>query len=940
MQKTNTHFPLYLIVLLLLYWIAYGQTMRFGRNKVHYTRFDWQVLQTKHFDIYYYPEMKTLSEKGAQIAEDSYKVLQAKFNFSVTRRIPLIFYSSHSHFEQTNVTPGFIPEGVGGFFEFFKGRVVIPGNGDMNQFKHVIRHELVHVFMHSKLNNISRKHDVFEMAYPPLWYVEGLAEFWSSQWDAQGEMVLKDAVLNNYVVGLQDMYKINGTFAMYKIGQNALMYIASRFGEDKVLDLMEELWKYHKFEECFKAVIGLDYKEFDAEYLHHLKKKYYPLLARQDFNVITDATIVRDGYSFKPCYYHSSAGDFVVFTGNRSGYSSIYMRPLQPLGLEDDEDETLLVKGEASADFEAFHLFQSRISVTQNGLLAFSAKSGAADVLYLYDIPGRKLIEKQRFKDIAAIYSPALSPDGHQIIFSGLTLEGKIDLFLYDRQARRLDRLTDDFYNDQDAAFSPDGRYIAFASDRTDYGAQNATNLFLMDVHSGQIYYLTYGRQHDRAPAFSADGKKLVYTSDLSGTDNLYLIENPVQDAHSNRPVRFYQVTHSVGSTFDPCWTPAGELLYGTFENGRFQIRLKTNIAADSLKSASRSLIPLSRQHWMTPGIRQSHVEARKPYVKKFTLDFAQAQMSQDPIFGTTGGAQFAFTDMLNDDQYYVFIYNNAQTSSDLWRSFNFMISKLSLGQRLNYALSLYRFAGYYYNPADAYYYEETVGGMASLLYPLSQFSRLSLTQNFSYSDKDWFFAKRRRAWLNSSFVSFVFDNSLFGYTGPMDGQRINITFGNTYDFAFARVNYLTGLIDLRKYFRLSLRNTYAVRFMSLFSEGREARQFYFGGSWDLRLYPRWQMHGRRILLFSQELRFPLIDRLTFQLPIGAMTFGGIRGALFADAGNTWNDQWTGLKGSFGFGVRMRLGNFLVLRYDYGRRTDFKSISSKWYGQFFFGWDF
>ncbi|HHJ52853.1 MAG TPA: hypothetical protein ENJ89_06635, partial [Caldithrix abyssi] len=88
------------------------------------------------------------------------------------------------------------------------------------------------------------------------------------------------------------------------------------------------------------------------------------------------------------------------------------------------------------------------------------------------------------------------------------------------------------------------------------------------------------------------------------------------------------------------------------------------------------------------------------------------------------------------------------------------------------------------------------------------------------------------------------------------------------------------------------------------------------------------------------ELRFPLIDRLGIRLPLGSISFNSIRGALFVDAGNAWNDTWEGLKGSFGLGVRVRVGGFLVLRYDIGRRTDFKTFSGRTYSQFFFGWDF
>ncbi len=174
---------------------ANAQFLSFGRNKINYSAFDWHILKTDHFDIYYYPEEQELTERGAYFAESSYHELEQKFNFTISQRIPLIFYSSQIHFQQTNITPGFIPEGVGGFFEFLKGRVVLPSNGSTEQFRHVIQHELTHVFMHNRIDYILHLHNQPSDRYPPLWFVEGLAEYFSTQWDSQAEMVLRDAVL-------------------------------------------------------------------------------------------------------------------------------------------------------------------------------------------------------------------------------------------------------------------------------------------------------------------------------------------------------------------------------------------------------------------------------------------------------------------------------------------------------------------------------------------------------------------------------------------------------------------------------------------------------------------------------------------------------------------------------------------------------------------------
>ncbi len=936
---------LFTLLLVLFFFPAQilAQGYYFGRNKVQYTNFKWQIIKTDHFDIYYYPEMKDMAEKGAYFAEESYHFLEQKFNYSVTYRIPLIFYSTHMHFQQTNVTPGFIPENVGGFFEFIKGRVVIPGNGDMNEFKRVIRHELVHVFMHSKIAHVLAQYNKIEGAYPPLWFTEGLAELWSSKWDAKGEMVLQDAVLNNYVVGLKDMYQITGTFTMYKIGQDILRYIADHFGEDKLLRLLENIWKYSYFQQCFKEVIGMNYEQFDHQYLYDLKKRFYPLLKDNDFSEQVSKTIVRKGYNFKPTYFELKGQPYVAFVGNRTGYSSIYMRPLKPLKFKDKEkDVQLLIKGEASSKFEAFHIFDSKISVNKKGILAFSSKSGENDVLYLFSIVDKKIIKRYSFPGLVGIYSPAWSPDGQRIVFSGLHFSGYKDLYLFNIKDQTLIQLTNDFYDDRDPTWSPDGQYIAFASDRTALGKYGASNIFLLNLKDRTLHYLTYGLQQDQSPAFSNDGKYLAFTSDRTGSYNIYILKDPISAIKWRKPVTMYKMTSYLGATFDPCWTPDHSLLYGTFENGYFQIRFESDFLKhlEKAKIIRQPIVVNDTEPWEFPSIAPDMVSERKPYVRKYELDFAQTQVSQDPIWGTTGGGQLAFTDVLGNDQYYILIYNNARQSSEFLKSFNVAVTRISLEHRVNWGISLYRLAGYYFYPADAYFYEERFGAIATFSYPFSQFSRISFTQNLAYSDKDWFFNKRRIAYLSSNYISYVYDNSIWASSGPIDGQRINITFGNTYDLRFSNVNYLTGLIDLRKYFRLGFRSAYAVRLLSLFNEGRETLQYYLGGSWDLRLYPRWSLHGRRILLISQELRFPLIDQLGIRFPIASMRFSGIRGALFVDAGNAWNAKWPGFLGSFGLGIRFNLGNVLVLRLDIGRRTDFKSIGKKTITQFFFGWDF
>jgi outer membrane protein assembly factor BamA len=147
-------------------------------------------------------------------------------------------------------------------------------------------------------------------------------------------------------------------------------------------------------------------------------------------------------------------------------------------------------------------------------------------------------------------------------------------------------------------------------------------------------------------------------------------------------------------------------------------------------------------------------------------------------------------------------------------------------------------------------------------------------------------------------------------------------------------------MVDLRRYFRISRRVCHAVRIWGQFNEGKEPLPFVMGGSWDLRGYDLWSLWGTKLALISNELRFPFLDQLYLGFPFLGLGFSSIRGAMFLDAGNVWDDRFGKIKGSFGIGLRVRIGCYLVLRLDVGKKTDFKRVYPRTFTQFFFGWDF
>ena len=153
----------------------------FGRNKVQYRAFDFQILQTEHFDLYYYPEEIEAAHLVARMAERWYVRLSRFFGHDLRGRQPLILYAVGAHFRQTNAIEGLIGAGTGGVTEALKRRVVLPMSGSLADSDHVLGHELVHAFQFDITGADPREYaaQAPDILAFPLWFVEGMAEYLS-----------------------------------------------------------------------------------------------------------------------------------------------------------------------------------------------------------------------------------------------------------------------------------------------------------------------------------------------------------------------------------------------------------------------------------------------------------------------------------------------------------------------------------------------------------------------------------------------------------------------------------------------------------------------------------------------------------------------------------------------------------------------------------------
>ncbi|HJS44385.1 MAG TPA: hypothetical protein VJ755_13000 [Gemmatimonadales bacterium] len=914
----------------------------FGQNKIQYRHFDWRVLRGEHVDLYYYPEEEELGRVALAYAEESYDSLERRFNHAVVRRIPLIVYASHTDFEQTNILPFIPPEGLLGVTEFLKRRVALPFRGSYAEFRHTLRHELVHVFQLSLAGQTSSRYPRFRQVGMPLWWTEGLAEFFSEGEDSRDEMILRDMTVSGRLPSLPDLAYAYGGL-VYPVGGSIQRFLAERYGEWRILELYGDIWKHGSFDAALLGVYGRPIQQLSEEWQYWMRQRYYPAVATQPPLAITADRLTE--LAIKPTAYRlpgDTVPSFLFFSPAR-GYTTIYAQSLK------GRSKRAVVEGERSEQFESFHFFESRIDVRE-GVAAFSSKYAERDALFLWDLRKSRVVGRYQFPELVSILSPAWAPDGRSVIFSGLSVSGYSDLYrlwLADGPpadstavAGRLERLTSDRYEDVDPTISPDGQIVVFSSDRTAFGREGARNLFALDLTTDEIRYLTYGNWRDETPRWGppmhspeddSTAARIYFSSDRDGTSQIYSID---------RTGTGMLETQTINGAFDPQWVPGehGGLLFGGFADLSFNIYVAsplTDVAGSISLPPSDSLLPAS---WTWGEL--SHPQYARAdgtaYERKFSLDFAAGDAMIAPGLGGAQGAVFMFSDLLSDHLLFLTIssFQGADWGS-LLDNVNGTAFYLNQSRRINWGAGAFRQRGLFYEgDYNTLYQETSYGAFAQIRYPFNRFRRIVGEYRIEHSDRFDLFADqvtepRRVGWLASNYLSYVKDNTLWLPTGPIDGERYNLTGGLVNDLSNGRFDSWMVSADIRKYMRTSLQTGLAVRVQGYMSGGERPRSVNIGGSWGLRGYPNYgYIAGTRAWLFNAEYRFPILDFLTIGFPFGAARFPGVQGALFLDYGRAWTKTTTQrpVLGSAGLGLRMPLGPPLVLRLDLGYRLGLSEL--------------
>jgi Tol biopolymer transport system component len=577
--------------LLLLVLITGNIYAQFGQNKVQYKPFDWYYIQTKHFDIYFTDDGEMLAEFTAHAAENALEKILESFDYDINNRITVIVYNSQNDFQETNVTDTYLSEGIQGFTELFKNRVVIQFTGSYKAFRHLIHHELSHavindMFYGGSLQNIISNNISLQL---PLWFNEGLAEYQALGWNIDEDMFIRDAAIGEY---LPDIEQLGGYFA-YRGGQAVFYYIAKKYGTEKIGELIHKLKGVGNLNEAFKQTIGLTVKELNDRWKKDIKRTYWP-----DIEVMYDPDEYAkrltdpeedDGfYNTSPVL--SPKGDKVAFITNRDYFFSLYL-----MDANTGEIITELAEGNVSPDFEELNIITPGLTWSPDGkTLAISALSRGYDLIYFLDV------EEEEFTTLSlgldAINGLSWSWDGKFLAFVGQTAR-QSDIYIYNLQTKDLTNLTKDIFSDSNPEWSHSGHEIFFASDRDGYLNENAvpegfkiynhnykqTDIFAIEVNSLRVRKITdLPNSNESFPVVSEDDAEILFISDISGITNIYkkrvVFSESDENINTIAEIKAYPVTNSQSGLNHPSASADGKkLVFTSLYDQSYNIFLMNN---------------------------------------------------------------------------------------------------------------------------------------------------------------------------------------------------------------------------------------------------------------------------------------------------------------------------------------------------------------------------
>jgi WD40 repeat protein len=891
----------------------------FGKNNIHYDKFEWHIYTTDHFEIYYYPEIKQHLERVAGYAESAYQQVSADLKHDLSFKVQLILFKTHSEFEQQNVAPGAADEGVGAFAEPIRQRMVMPLDDPPDLLYGLIVHELTHQFEFDIIpQGLVRRS-------APLWVNEGLSDYERGLWSPIDLMTVRDAAVADIVPKMSELegYAGNNPRLIYNLGHAVFEFIEAKFGKEGIRQFLFSLRKsvIGGGEDAYEEALKMKKDEFDSNFERYLKDRFKPFRDKErpadygrDLAPNKEKTHFAEALSIAP----SPSGDLIAaVTVNRKE------REIDIILLSSKDGSVVRnLTGGFDKDMGFDHIVQygERFEfpwmswAPKGDRLAYFVRTEKERTLIIQNVLTRKIEERIPMKDVDEPESPNFSPDGRTIAFAALK-GGVGDIYTVDLGTKALTNLTSDAFADAGPVYSADGKYLL-------YNARVSGNqkLFRLDLDTKKKTQITFGTQDETAAQF-IDDHTIVFAS--TATDPAVPLEPEVAKNGNIYNIwtldlktgELREYTDALGGNWSTVVLNEGKtnrIAFVSYYKGEYGIHTlerkePLHTAATSDFGAPGPIIDFQAplQHTLV----QANDRKKGQFEKMFLEGRPPVNVGVTSNGDIFGGTQVSFGDVLGDKQ-----FNFYAASISQYRTM--ALSYVDLSRRFQYAIQGYSQTQFFYGSLGGVFYDPSYspfisrdlsiatrtirGGSVIGIYPLNRFNRLELSAGVLNLDEQYNDPSvqevaqqyQQQAYGQSVFrngtmaplgAAFVQETTVFREFGPLAGSTMRLAYDVSPPVG-SLLSRQTFDADVRHYTRLGTTGLLAMRFRGFKSTGDFPDFLYFGGNSELRGYDYLQFAGQNTVFANAELRFPLIEAAL--TPIGVI--GGVRGVFFAGIGGAW----------------------------------------------------
>ncbi|OFZ21541.1 MAG: hypothetical protein A2X94_05400 [Bdellovibrionales bacterium GWB1_55_8] len=867
-----------------------------GKPDPRWKNFDWKFTDISsgptRFRLYFYEEESWTAEFVIPRIRRDIESLSDTFHFRPPLEFSYLLFTSLREFQQANIF--FVSEGVQGITSTTENTMAIPYWGEAKAFDHISKHEMVHQFQVQKLQAPKQLRPADFAAIVPLWFIEGMAEYYSQDGvDPESRMYLRDILVHpdekkKYTIPKFFEEGQMGFVHTYKVGQAKIDFLETEFGKDTIQKILDRAAhdngeRYGNFPGLVSDVIHQPPDVVETKwtaYLNRIYKTEADLLTKpvEDSHLLDEVGDTLDYYDISPDGKILAIREVDVLSGVASirlmkfsdlkhqtvaardqgpGLISLYFMQTPTLGLADDK-VGYAVETTAGPEIEIRNLEKRDPEIAL----------GSA-----YRIPLRQ-------EGIIQVRSLSFSPDGKSLAIAGLTARGWVNLYVLEELGPTpvIRQLTDESYHWQTIQWGKGA--ILGSSDKTNNAKHG---IFAIDPKNGKATQLTYPLSEQISP--NGEPQNLVFQSWESGSSQIHrLIEG-----------RETRITEVKTGLFHP--KLKGDQIYAiTFRSGRYRLmslppELTTNIQVASRPTAFEKLPPWKPE---LLSLREQDTGKYRPFVTSgLRIDGLFAYFAS----GSSGGIAASVSDLMRN--YSITAELSALGNIKYTNAYTFLTSQAG---RTTWTVGPYAILQprldnvFETNGFIRTYLHREYGALAALQYPLGAFSyvdaevRMGGVSRNDFSDPnladEWKTRNPGREFIVGPIFRVGYDGILYeAYSGPLQG--FGILGESETSFFPGRGNVTERLrLDVAQYFQLTGRTVLALQGMAGASFGGEFRNPFLLSSDDmLRAYSFLddRLFGNNLLAVKGELRFPIGSLFGFP-PLRGLA-GYDLGTIYKNAG-------------------------------------------------------